>query len=72
MKNVDYIFNLKAVKMLDTELLLAIWFCFERLEKDCLAKAENKTDEMFIRFYLKELNDEICKQIVERKIFSFE
>lgn len=40
MRNSYYLFNIKAVKLLDNDTLLYMWFCFELLEKDCLAKAE--------------------------------
>ncbi len=48
MKNVDYVFNPKAVKMLDNQSLIVLMLSLESLEKDFLAKAENETDELLM------------------------
>lgn len=72
MKNVDYVFNPKAVKMLDNHSLIVLMLSLESLKKDFLAKAENETDKLIILLYLKELIEEVLSEIEKRKIVSFE
>lgn len=68
MKKEYYVFDIKAVKLLDDETLLWMLISFEKLKENSFANAETESDKMFLQVYLKELKEEIIKQALKRKL----